>query len=92
MESSKLSLSDWDVADYLQTEEDIALFLEVAREQDPDDLAFMEQVTKEVARARRLNEKRTAPNADSPEWTDQMVKDSVRIDDLPSSLQQKLQE
>lgn len=92
MESSKLSLSEWDVADYLQTEEDIALFLEVAREQDPNDLAFMEQVTKEVARARRLNEARAAPDEESPEWTDQMVKDSVRIDDLPSSLQQKLQE
>ncbi|WP_267400370.1 hypothetical protein [Pseudomonas sp. GM_Psu_2] len=92
MENSKLSTSDWDVADYLQTEEDIALFLDAARAMDPNDLAFMEQVTKEVARARRLNEARAAPDAESPEWTDQMVKDSVRIDDLPSSLQQKLQE
>jgi DNA-binding phage protein len=67
MENSKLSLSDWDVADYLQTEEDIALFLEAVREHDSNDLAFMEQVTKEVARARRLNEKRAAPDAESPE-------------------------
>lgn len=92
MEKSKLSISDWDVADYLQTEEDIALFLDAARAMDPNDLAFMDQVTKEVARARRLNEERAAPDAESPEWTEQMVKDSMRIDELPSSLQRKLQE
>ncbi|WP_288492064.1 hypothetical protein [uncultured Pseudomonas sp.] len=90
MAVSKLSISDWDVADHLQTEEDIALFIEAAQQEAPGDEAFMAKVTEEVKRARRLNEARSAPDAENPEWTDRKIGDSIRFDDLPPSLQQKL--
>lgn len=83
-------LHPWDVTDHLQTEEDIALFIEAAQQEAPGDEAFMAKVTEEVKRARRLNEARSAPDAENPEWTDRKVEDSIRFDHLPPSLQQKL--
>lgn len=92
MAKSKLSIRDWDVADYLKTEEDIALFLEAASELEPRDSGYMERVIEEVARARRLNKAKAETDKEDPEWTEQMVKESVRFDDLPPPLQRKLKE
>lgn len=56
-------LHSWDVTDYLQTEDEIALFIEAALQDAPDDAGFMAKVMEEVARARQLNESRAAPNS-----------------------------
>ncbi|WP_137279221.1 hypothetical protein [Pseudomonas rhizoryzae] len=84
------TLHPWDVADHLQTEEDIALFIEAAQQDAAGDAAYMAKAMEEVERARRLNEARTSPDTDNPEWTERMVSESVRLDDLPPSLQEKL--
>jgi len=57
------NLHPWDVTDYLQTEEEIALFIEAAQQDAPDDASFMAKVIEEVARARKLNESRAATNS-----------------------------
>ncbi|KTT11862.1 hypothetical protein NS2R_11500 [Pseudomonas oryzihabitans] len=57
------TLHPWDVTDYLRTEEEIALFIEAALQDAPDDAGFTAKVMEEVARARQLNESRAAPNS-----------------------------
>ncbi|ONN71080.1 helix-turn-helix domain-containing transcriptional regulator [Pseudomonas oryzihabitans] len=90
MANARISIRDWDVADYLKTEEEIALFLETARELDPRHSAYMERVLREVARARKLNAVETTLDTETPDWTARMVGESVHFDKLPPPLQHKL--
>lgn len=90
MANPRDTLHPWDIADYLRTEEEIALFIEAAQQDALGDADFMAKVMEEVERARRLNQSRSAPDAENPEWTDKMIKESVGIDALPQSLQNKL--
>ena len=91
MKASRPATSQWDVADYLRDEEEILLFIETARKHSPGDKAFMAKVMRDVERARRLNKARAMLRAENPEWTDQMVSESVRFADLPPLLQKKLE-
>lgn len=45
----------WDSADYLQTEEDMAAYLDAVLEEASDDPAFVVQALNTVARARQRN-------------------------------------
>ncbi len=45
----------WDAAEHLETEEDIALYLEAAQEEAGDDPAFMTAVLADIARARNMS-------------------------------------
>ncbi|WP_312381173.1 helix-turn-helix domain-containing transcriptional regulator [Pseudomonas oryzihabitans] len=56
MASHREVLRQWDVADHLKTEEDIALYIEAAEQEAPGDEDFMAKVMKEVERARRIKE------------------------------------
>lgn len=56
MASHREVLRPWVAADHLKTEEDIALYIEAAKQEAPGDEAFMAKVMEEVERARRLKE------------------------------------
>lgn len=47
-------LRKWDSAEYLQTEEDIALYLEACMEEASDDSAFIAKALGTIARARGM--------------------------------------
>ena len=49
-----LKLRDWDSAEYLKTEEDIALYFEACVEEAGDDAAFIVKALGNIARARGL--------------------------------------
>ncbi|NBC48308.1 MAG: putative addiction module antidote protein [Gammaproteobacteria bacterium] len=49
-------LSRWDAADYLNTDEDIQLYLEACVEDDPGDGSLIRLALGDVARARNLSE------------------------------------
>ena len=44
----------WDATNYLQSEEDMAAYLEAAMEEAPDDSAFITAVLADIARARGI--------------------------------------
>jgi len=50
----------WDSAEYLKTEEDIQLYLEVCLEEAGDDPAFIAHVLDVVARAKNMNQLRVS--------------------------------
>ncbi len=49
-------LRKWDSAEYLQTEEDIALYLEACMEEAGDDSAFIAKALGTIARARGMTQ------------------------------------
>lgn len=51
-----LKLTKWDTAEHLQTEEDIALYLDACFEEAGDDAAFIAKALGEVARARGMTQ------------------------------------
>ena len=44
----------WDATNYLQSEEDMAAYLEAAMEEAPDDAAYITAVLNDIARARGI--------------------------------------
>lgn len=54
--NNKVQLHDWDAAEHLRDEEDIAFFIEAALEEAPDDSAFIASVLGIVARARNISD------------------------------------
>lgn len=52
----KLKLKKWDVAEHLETDEDMALYLEAAFEEAGDDPAFIAKVLGDIARARGMTQ------------------------------------
>lgn len=54
--NNKVQLHDWDAAEPLRDEEDIAFFIEAALEEAPDDSAFIASVLGIVARARKISD------------------------------------
>ena len=53
---SKLKLKKWDVAEHLQTDEDIALFLEACIDEDPGDGSVIRSALGSITRARDMNQ------------------------------------
>lgn len=51
-----LKLKKWDTAEHLQTEEDIALYLEACIEEAGDDAAFIAKALGNIARARGMTQ------------------------------------
>lgn len=51
-----LKLNDWDSTKYLQTDEDIAIYLQTCLEDAGDDPAFLAKALGNVARARGMTE------------------------------------
>lgn len=52
--NNKVQLHDWDAAEHLRDEEDIAFFIEAALEEAPDDSAFIASVLGIVASTEHL--------------------------------------
>lgn len=52
----KVKLRRWDVVEHLQTEEDMALYLEAALQEAGDDAAFIAKVLGDIARARGMSQ------------------------------------
>jgi len=52
----KLKLKKWDVVEHLETDEDMALYLEAAFEEAGDDPAFITKVLGDIARARGMSQ------------------------------------
>lgn len=52
----KATFSAYDTADYLKTEEDIALYMEAVMEEGDDDPHFIAQALGDVARARNMSQ------------------------------------
>ena len=52
---TKVTFSRFDPADYLKTEEDIALYMEAVMEEGGDDPAYVARAQETVARARALH-------------------------------------
>jgi probable addiction module antidote protein len=48
--------SRWDVADYLDTEEDMALYLDACLEEDPGDGSLIRSALGDIARARGMTQ------------------------------------
>lgn len=53
---SELKLSKWDVVDHLQTEEDMALYLDACVEEDPGDGSLIRAALGDIARARGMSQ------------------------------------
>ena len=51
----KEKYTPWDVADYLETEEDILLYLEAASEEDPGDGSIIRMALRDVTRALNMS-------------------------------------
>lgn len=49
-----LKLNKWDVVDHLQSEEDVALYLEASFEEDPGDGSLIRAALGDIARARGM--------------------------------------
>lgn len=56
MKKAKIETRPWDVAEYLNDEEDIQLYIEAAMDEAPNDAAFMAKVLGDIARARNVSE------------------------------------
>lgn len=52
----ELKLSKWDVVDHLQTEEDMALYLDACVEDDPGDGSLIRAALGDIARARGMSQ------------------------------------
>ena len=53
--TTKEKYTPWDVADYLETEEDILLYLEAASEEDPGDGSIIRMALRDVTRALNMS-------------------------------------
>jgi probable addiction module antidote protein len=53
---SKLKLKKWDVVEHLQTDEDIALFLDASIEEDPGDGSVIRSALGSIAKARGMTQ------------------------------------
>lgn len=53
---SKLKLKKWDVVEHLQTDEDIALFLDASIEEDPGDGSVIRSALGSIARAKGMSQ------------------------------------
>ena len=53
--TTKEQYTVWDVANYLQTEEDILLYLEAASEEDPGDGSIIRMALRDVTRALNMS-------------------------------------
>lgn len=53
---AQLKLKKWDSAEHLETEEDMALYLEACLEEAGDDTAFVAKALGTIARAKGLNQ------------------------------------
>ncbi len=51
-----LKLKKWDSAQYLKTEEDMALYLDVCLQEDGDDAAFIAKALGHIARAKGMSQ------------------------------------
>ena len=51
-----LKLRKWDTAEYLKTEEDMALYLEACLEEAGDDAAFIAKALGDIARAKGMTQ------------------------------------
>ncbi len=51
-----VKLKKWDTAEYLQTEEDVTLYLEACIEEAGDDAAFIAKALGNIARARGMTQ------------------------------------
>lgn len=51
-----IQLRRWDVVEHLQTEEDMALYLNAALQEAGDDAAFIAKVLGDIARARGMSQ------------------------------------
>ena len=56
MAKAKVTYSRYDTADYLRTEEDIALYMEAVMEEGGDDANFIAHALGDVARARNMSQ------------------------------------
>lgn len=56
MAKAKVTYSRYDTADYLKTEEDIALYMEAVMEEGGDDANFIAHALGDVARARNMSQ------------------------------------
>lgn len=56
MPSNLISLKKWDSAEHLQTEEDIAMYLEACLEEAGDDAAFIAKALGNIARAKGMSQ------------------------------------
>ncbi|MDO5288515.1 MAG: putative addiction module antidote protein [Pseudomonadota bacterium] len=54
--SKAVKTREWDVMEHLRDEQDIALYIEAAMQEAPDDVAFMAMALGDVARARNMAE------------------------------------
>jgi len=52
----KIKLSKWDSAEYLQTDEDMVLYLEACLEEAGDDAAFIAKALGTIARAKGMTQ------------------------------------
>ncbi len=52
----KVKLSKWDSAEYLKTDEDMALYLEACLEEAGDDAAFIAKALGTIARAKGMTQ------------------------------------
>lgn len=53
---AKLKLRKWDVVEHLNTDEDIALYLEACLEEAGDDSTFIAKVLGDIARAKGMSQ------------------------------------
>lgn len=53
---AKVKLSKWDSAEYLKTDEDMALYLEACLEEAGDDAAFIAKALGTIARAKGMTQ------------------------------------
>ena len=53
---TKLKLTKFDAADYLKTDEDMALYLEACLQEGGDDPAFITAALGDIARARSISD------------------------------------
>ena len=56
MAKAKVTYSRYDTADYLRTEEDIALYMEAVMEEGGDDASFIAHALGDVARTRNMSQ------------------------------------
>lgn len=56
MPSNLISLKKWDSAEHLQTEEDMAMYLEACLEEAGDDAAFIAKALGNIARAKGMSQ------------------------------------
>jgi probable addiction module antidote protein len=56
MAKTKIKLKKWDSAEHLETDEDMALYLEACLEEAGDDAAFVAKALGTIARAKEIRQ------------------------------------